>query len=141
MPVSSDILPQSWPLVPASTELTVSGHGLPCVSDLWVLAVLLSCALTWPRPDVVSCLSQEIEGLQQAASELRAQLDCFRTPDWALKSLGEDTGRQALLPCASPRLRALALISSPIFTGATMDRQRTSATYQLRSWFSRHEFI
>ncbi|XP_024999340.2 sperm-associated antigen 4 protein-like isoform X4 [Gallus gallus] len=84
--------------------------------------------------------AQEIERLQQAASELRAQLDCYQTPDWALQSFGEDTGRQALLPCASPRLRPLALISSPIITGATIDTRRTSPIYELRSWFSRHCF-
>eukprot|EP00076_Gallus_gallus_P033812 XP_024999350.1 uncharacterized protein LOC107057474 isoform X3 [Gallus gallus] len=84
--------------------------------------------------------AQEIERLQQAASELRAQLDCYQTPDWALQRFGEDTGRQALLPCASPRLRPLALISSPIITGATIDTRRTSPIYELRSWFSRHCF-
>eukprot|EP00076_Gallus_gallus_P033806 XP_024999344.1 sperm-associated antigen 4 protein-like [Gallus gallus] len=55
--------------------------------------------------------AQEIERLQQAASELRAQLDCYQTPDWALQSFG-----------------------------ATIDTRRTSPIYELRSWFSRHCF-
>lgn len=127
-------------LCPPARSSQPAGRGLPCVPDLWVLTVTLSCALTWSCRDVVSRLSQEIERLQQAASELRAQLDCYQTPDWALQSFGEDTGRQALLPCASPRLRPLALISSPIITGATIDTRRTSPIYELRSWFSRHCF-
>eukprot|EP00076_Gallus_gallus_P033811 XP_024999349.1 uncharacterized protein LOC107057474 isoform X2 [Gallus gallus] len=55
--------------------------------------------------------AQEIERLQQAASELRAQLDCYQTPDWALQRFG-----------------------------ATIDTRRTSPIYELRSWFSRHCF-
>eukprot|EP00076_Gallus_gallus_P033673 XP_024999211.1 uncharacterized protein LOC107057469 [Gallus gallus] len=93
------------------TELTARRTRLACVPDLWVLTVTLSCALTWSCRDVVSRLSQEIERLQQAASELRAQRDCYQTPDWALQSFG-----------------------------ATIDTRRTSPIYELRSWFSRHCF-
>ncbi|OXB51554.1 hypothetical protein ASZ78_001219, partial [Callipepla squamata] len=58
------------------------------------------------------------------------QVPCSQTPDWALKSFGENTGRQALLRCASSRLRPLAAISSLIISGATIDMRRTSRTYE-----------
>ena len=87
--------------------------------------------------DIDACLPQEIERLQQAVSEQREQLDCYQSPDWALKSLGEDTGRQALLPCAAPRMLPLALISSLLITGASIDLQRTSPTYTFKCWVCR----
>ncbi|OXB52689.1 hypothetical protein ASZ78_013940 [Callipepla squamata] len=72
----------------------------------------------------------------RAAQEIQeCQVHCSQTPDWALKSFGENTGRQALLRCASSRLRPLAAISSLIISGATIDVQRTSQTYEFKNWY------
>lgn len=138
--VGSDILPQSWPLVPASTSSQPSGRGLPCVSDLRVLAVTLSCALTWSCPDIVSCLPLGIK----AVSELRAQQDCYQMPDWAWKSNGEDRGHRQASPATLSFSTSAASCTHllPIITGAAIDLQRTSPTYTFKCWFCwLHHFI
>ena len=110
------------------------------MSDLRVLAVTLSCALTWSCPDIVSCLPLGIK----AVSELRAQQDCYQMPDWAWKSNGEDRGHRQASPATLSFSTSAASCTHllPIITGAAIDLQRTSPTYTFKCWFCwLHHFI